>query len=175
MKRNWAMICQLKDPWMRIAVSLAMDESTLRGLQKGFPACFVEGGEDTPLCVPLSALMAAAEVSSLSSEENAFCASRDKHFWLDMAFNLYPHLSIPISHSWCEAKGTPVPDGVLQQLVGQKAQAGLMVQWAGKTHLVINICIDDKEGSPEIGSVFTKQPVSDELRLVEARFLALDK
>ena len=54
MFRNWKLICQEKDPALRLLLATATDERILEGLEKGFSEFFA--AEEQPLRVPHSAI-----------------------------------------------------------------------------------------------------------------------
>lgn len=173
-KRNWAAIAGLSDERTRIAVSLVTDPEILACFERGFPHLFIEGDDEGPLKVPLSALKAAAEEYSRDMY-GSDASEVDREFSLDMASDEIPHLDIPIEFEWDandETDEEEVLDFLLGQLVGQKAEAGMIVTYRGKLCMVLTIGFDV---SPDIGSVFTEPPEAHEIILVDAEFIAFDK
>jgi hypothetical protein len=163
MKRNWTEICKIEDKNTRIAISLANDSTILGKYEKGFPECFMEGDDEGPLKVPLSALMRQAEEYSATHWSNYI--EEDRHFCLTNNI-------IPISFEWTSHHGVnDHPQAILEQLKGQRAQAGMTVMWCGKRHMVLYISFDK---TPKIGEILTEVPTIGQIMLVDAEFVDLD-
>jgi hypothetical protein len=175
-KRNWAAIAGISDQRTRIAVSLVDDPEILAGFERGFPHLFVEGDDEGPLKVPLSALKAA--VGDYSQKQYGSNPSEvNREFSLDLAFEVCSDLGIPIEFQWYRFENGPNEKETLTfllgQLIGQKAEAGMLVTYRGKRCMVLTIGFDV---IPVIGSVFTEPPTEvREIILVDAEFIALDK
>lgn len=179
-KRNWTTIAQLADERTRTAVSLARDPDLLACYAKGFPHLFTDGDDEGPFCIPLSILMAAAY--EYSRRENSHRGQRewehDSHFSLGAAARQNSDVVIPSAFKWCaydcpdealDAELAPI----LDQFVGQKAQAGILISYKGKQCMVYNIIFTEDE--LELGSIFKTPPAIDFLDLVEVDFIDLDR
>lgn len=169
-KRSWAMITGLSDLRTRVAVSLVTDPEILACFARGFPHLFIEGDDEGPLRMPLSALMEAA-AEYCRQELGGDDEEKIRNFTLVFAGERYPHLRIPIAFDWGDCDPDP-PQAVLDQLVGQKAQAGLVVEYEGRRYVVLTI---DFVNPPKIGSTITEVPQVISISLVDAEFVALDK
>ncbi len=169
-KRNWQQICQIKDYHTRLAISLTTDPELLACYERGFPHLFTDGKDEGPLCVPLSALMEAAQ----ACEDPGF-EEYNRHFCLVLSRESNnPYLHLPEAHRLGSGYDTgDIPKDILEQFVGQKAQAGLVVSYHGEKYLVIEIDFDG--GAPEIGSTFTEPPGVHAMILTPAQLVALDK
>ncbi len=170
-KRNWAAIAQLQDRYTRIAISLAEDPKLLACYERGFPHLFEEGCDEGALRIPLSAMLEAAGKFIQDFFGVANWLTR-RHFQLCFGFQGLP------SHAHKVAATTkivfeegPVPQPLIDQLVGQKAQAGLLIEVDGITYLVTDIGFT--EGDPEVGSIIDKPPTLTQLELVDASFFDL--
>ncbi|KKP59565.1 MAG: hypothetical protein UR53_C0001G0065 [Candidatus Magasanikbacteria bacterium GW2011_GWC2_34_16] len=173
-KRKWKAIARLSDNRTRIAVSLATDPKILACYERGFPHLFTEGDDEGSLHVPLSALMEAAEEFSRDQypDEPQFWTI-DRHFTLDFAGEYYSHLRIPNTYMW-EWEEDEIPDYVINQLAGQKAQAGLVVEINREKYVVTSITFDG-DCPVEIGEIFQTPPPVVAIHLCLVDFIALDK
>ncbi|MBT3817127.1 MAG: hypothetical protein HOG08_02155, partial [Candidatus Magasanikbacteria bacterium] len=168
-KRNWVAITQLQDDRTRVAVSLATDPEILAYYAHGFPHLFTEGDDEGPLHIPLSALMQAAFEHSQKEYPDPKPSNLwelDSNFSLSAAVEVNPALNIPSAYEWhCEGSvevAPRVPEEIMQQFVGQKSQAGIVIVYRGKKYLVCTINFHGNE-YPEIGSFFKHPPELDTL------------
>ncbi|MEK7607011.1 MAG: hypothetical protein AAB444_02355 [Patescibacteria group bacterium] len=170
--RNWKNILQLPDTRTRIAVALTTDPEILACYRRGFPNLFLKEGDSGTFCVPLSALMAAAEDYSRATYPNYPKAwNQDRNFRLGFAAEAYPHLRLPVAFQWTEPNGHP-PADVTAQIVGQRAGAGMSITLAGAQYRVVDIAFLE---TPEIGMIINGLPIIESLSLVKAEYIALDK
>lgn len=178
-KRNWVAIAQLSDTYTRVAISLAKGE-ILACYERGFPHLFTEGDNEGPLCVPLSAIKEAAFKRARNNyPDDPFQQEFNSNFWLSDSVGDDRELEIPIAFEWeCPGSSTehppPIPEEIMEQLVGQRAQAGMTVVYRGQQYMLYNIIFNWGE-LPQVGSTFEFEPQLDYLSLVEANFVALDK
>jgi len=134
---------------------------------------------DCPVRIPLSALMDAAEECSREEWSMGSDAERtwvaDRHFALTFGGKKYPQLRFPIAHRFGNGE-PPLPKKVIEQLIDQKAQAGIVVTYRGKEYLVVMIdfCGDE---SPQIGSVIDNGVVDkiSSLSLANAELVNLNR
>mgnify|MGYP001591402446 CR=1 FL=1 len=176
-KRNWVAIAQLSDTYTRVAISLAKGE-ILACYERGFPHLFIEGDDDGSLCVPLSALKEAAfEYARKNTFESLW--EYDSNFLLAPLAEEGSQIEIPIAFEWrcsgdCGLEPPPIPDGIVEQLIGQKVQAGMKIMYCGKQYMVYTIVFRWHD-RPQVGSTLEYIPELDYLSLVDANFVALDK
>lgn len=173
--RNWPAIAEIKDYHFRVAVSLTTEVEILEGLAKGFPELFMAGDDQGPLRIPLSALMEAARKFSVEQHpDEPHFWEEDRHFTLSWASQYHAQLDVPVAFHW-GTDGTDLepPPEVLQQLIGQKAQAGMQVSYGDRRYVILNLTFRDEV--PEIGSELKELPNVGDIQLVEAEFIALDK
>lgn len=130
--------------------------------------------------IPLSVIMEAAAMYTKSTypDEPDFSLI-DRHYSLGTAAKYNRAIIIPVAFEWGfkSLKAVPAPPEVLAQLVGQKSQAGMIVEYQGKRYLVWTIDFECQSivEYPKVGSVFTEPPRVDFISLVEAAYVALDK
>lgn len=182
-KRNWTAIANLSDSNTRYAISQVTDPEILACYERGFPHLFEEGDDEGPLImpppVPLSELMEAAAEHTRSenpdsSKQSLDWQENDRHFGLVMAANIEDRFDLPVAFSWGpEAEYPAVPLGILEQFVGQKAEAPLMINYRGKSYVVVNAMWTGQ--APKIGIKITEVPEIHLLMLTDANLIALDK
>lgn len=131
--KNWQAICGLQDDLFRLLVAMTKDPYILAGLEKGFPELFSE--EETILRVPASAIRERAQEYSMEQEQS------NEYGELDANISWGPILhefNIPIIGNWHESDSI-VPHELLRQLVGQRFEAGMTVEYRGIQCLVAYI------------------------------------
>lgn len=131
---------------------------------------------DCPVRIPLSALMDAAEEYSREDsgyEERLVVA--DRHFALNFAGHKHAHLSLPVAHRFGD-DGHALPGVIMDQLIGKKAEAGIVVTYHGKEYLIVSICFNG-DNSPPIGSVIDRDVLKkiDSLLLAPAELVNLNR
>lgn len=177
-RRNWQTIG--KTPYfMRFELVTTMDKALLERFERGFPELFVPGEDEHPL---QEALCLIAEcVIRMDAEHNGFFEDRNRT-WKDCHF--YPGSallgSLPsrpneeqllikewINGSGTEWNGRTVRDmaRVLDQLVGQRAEMGMMVTHERKPYMIWEFDGYDIE----IGSTITDSDLDsiNSLRIIE--------
>lgn len=168
MKRNWNKIAKLSDKYLRIAISLAADNKVLAGYEKGFPELFEEGEDGGSLKIPLSVLKEAAARGSLKEFPDDDCLVQDQNFMLDLGLK---ELNIPVPLYKFGFDGRKIPSDLAEQLIGQKALAGMTMKFAEKQCMVINIAFNKGQ---EVGSIFEITPDITQLSLIDAEFIDFD-
>lgn len=170
-KRNWLAIAQVQDYHLRLALSFTEDRKILAGFAQGFPHLFLEGEDEGPLRIPLSALVEA----SYRCAQLDFPDPSPLNLWeIESHFRLSGTMEVcpPVAHEW--EKPSPIPPEILSQFVGMKAEAGIVVNYRGRRYMVWEVDFTHIDGL-QVGSVFESPPELDYLSLVDANFVALDK
>lgn len=132
---------------------------------------------DCPVKIPLSALMDAAEARSREDWNKEKFWTADRHFALTLAGHRHANLRIPIAYSFgVDKEGPNLPSQVLEQLIGKKAQAGIVVTYRGIRYLVVAIDFSGDD-SPPIGSIIDKKVVDNisSLSLAPAELVNLSR
>lgn len=158
MYKNWPEICKIKNDLFRLVVATTKDEYVLAGLEKGFPELFI--GEEIPLRVPASALREAArEYSRRERYEGDHLGFDTELGWL----NVLDDFDIPLAYGWSAEDGSVLND-LLEQMVGQKLEMGLSVEYRGVKCLVVHI--SDYAG--KLHEVIAEMPETNFLYLIPA-------
>lgn len=169
MKKNFNAIADLGSDLyhLRCAILLA-DDKTLRFFEKGFPHLFEEGDDSGPLYVPLSLLQETAYNKLKTSGEYPDAeAQRIAHFDLESA-----DFDIPLAFQWGAHTNNSTPDGVLDQLIGQCAGAGMKVQYRGREYVILSVVFEGQD--PRVGAMFRRKPRVRYLSLADAAFIDLN-
>lgn len=177
-KRNWLAINQLYDYHLRLAISLCSDEELLAGYQQGFPQLFMEGEDEGPLRVPLSALRetAALHAAQQIAGVDPVVAS---HFYLTWGWESYPSLRLPVLPVNFGDE-VPIPDNFYHQLQMWEFRAARHITYLGVKYLTAFIDFDWEIVKMEPGghSIISYEtvPIGSicTMRLVRAEFIDLD-
>ncbi len=169
-KRNWVAINELENYHFRVLVATTDDAEILAGLERGFPELFL-AGEEAPLYpVPLSVVQSRAREFSMREYPDEKCWQEDQHFIL--CWGTCDDLDIPTAFTW-DADNEEIPPEILQQFMGQRAQAGMTVVIDDRRYLVWFIAFKvGEEIKP--GDTFESPPKLDRLDLVDADFVDLE-
>ncbi len=169
--RNWGAICHSDEP-LRTVISSATHDQVLEAFSKAHPDLFKKGKDEGPLYVRLSTLKKASREYAETQHDDPGRHVEDSNFTLNYACQMgRDELSIPTAFYWeGEPKHEDYPQGLVDQLIGQKAQAGMVVTHHGRKHMVMNIEFYDKV---TVGETFKKAPAVRFLVLVDAEFVDL--
>lgn len=137
MYKNWQEICRVKDELLRLLVATTNDAYILAGLEKGFPELFC--AEASELRVPASALRERARAYSRREWNDSYIEFDVELDW----YHVLDEFNIPTALAWGYDMGR-VPRELLEQLVGQRFEAGLTIIYKGVRCLVVSI--DDHAG-----------------------------
>lgn len=142
---NWHGVMQLSK-WTQIALVLSESQDELRQFQIAFPNAFraVRKPSETG-AVKLSALMR-AKAEEMETSGSEMCL-----LWLDLFTDLCSvaeqcGITAEAIVKFAEFNGTPVPEELRAQIVGQRIYPAFPVQYGGRTYVVLGICINPKFG-----------------------------
>ncbi len=169
MRKNFNAIAALgpNEYHLKCAVLLA-DGETLRSFEKGFPHLFEDGDDSGPLCVPLSLLKQAAYERLKNDEERSEAEAHEiAEFDLESA-----DLGIPVAFQWGEDTNEDTPEGILGQLIDQRAGAGMKVEYRDRAYIVLSVVFEGRD--PRVGAVFRRKPRVRYLSLADAAFIDLN-
>ena len=162
MYKNWPEICRIKDELLRLLVATTKDAYVLDGLEKGFPKLF--SVEETKPRVPASAIREAARVRSREENNSGEYEERDAEFSWNTVLRDF-NIPLIFVHGY-----GAVPNELLQQLVGQRFEAGMKISYRDIPCLVA--CISEYAG--KLHEIITEMPESEFLMLAPAEFIDMD-
>lgn len=135
--KNWVAICELTDPVLRMAVSGAQDEETLKGFSVGFPQLFTTE-EQRVHKFPLS-LLSSAWVTDGRAEDK-------DHFKYDDRHEVLEHFKIPFlffsEEKGDQRNGYPAFPEELKELetVDLFEDEPVIFSYMGQDYYVVQIC-----------------------------------
>ncbi len=184
MRRNWEEVAKCSDYWTRCVVSFAEDPAILARLERGFPELFEEGEDDCEPRVPVTRLMELATTRALQEMGDHYDPT-DTHTGLIYGINVLKEQgwNLPASFDWnndsLSLKAGSEDKCVLarkifSQLIGKKLRAGLVVDFEGARHLVINAWFETYE--PRVDDIIAKHMADDlcMLELINTKHVVLD-
>lgn len=174
--RNFKNCLGIDDEELRKKILLCRNVFELERFAQKYPLLFMTEGDfiETPL-IPLELLVAYVQNHYAN---RGFTPSREQRFkslHLDKAWDLLPELEYIETYEFSriqECDDSEILDDFARQLYGQLVKPGMLVQYEGKSFVVLSV---ETKIELELGKEFPENVTLESLNMVYREYLDLDK